>query len=77
MKAVFIAPPWSPVFTSDTKLDNSLLSIEDDQDADITSVENLPAFKLVGDNLDLYIRSWSETADHHAESKHFSCICNT
>ena len=67
-----IAPLWSPVFTTDTELDISLLSVEaNSQDANITSLENLPTFKLIGDNLALYIRPQSETADHHAESKHF------
>jgi len=67
-----VAPHGSPVFSTDSELDISFLSVEaDSQDSNIISVKNMPTFKLVGDNLDLYIRPRSETADHHAESKHF------
>ena len=76
-----IAPLWSPVtvFTTDTELNISLLSVEaDSQDANITPLGKLqlPTLKLIGDNFDSYIIPQSGTADHHAKSKHFSCICS-
>jgi len=56
----------------DTEPDILLSSVgADNQHSKIILLRNLPTFKLVGDNLDLYIRPRSETADYHAKSNHF------
>ena len=70
-------PHDSAVFTSTESEDGdeaSFLSFASYIERDLlleAPVINYPTFKLVIDNLDLYIRPRSETSERHAESKHF------
>jgi len=64
----------SVVFTSTESEDGnevSFLSFASCIERDLLLEAPVITFKLVIDNLDLYIRPRSETSEWHAESKHF------
>ena len=71
------APDYSHVFTS-TDSDGIRIWMNASFSSFIQSTLHcyslsfkLPTFKVVDDNLDLFIRPRTETSDHYADSKHF------
>ena len=68
-----IAPHYSTILTSesDKESDSSFASFLEANLICESLRKDRSTFKIIIDNLDLFIRPRSETSEHHAESKHF------
>lgn len=66
-------PPFSDISSIETASNNMSISYGDHDECDQGGLDSdkYPTFKLVGDNVDKYVKPRHETADKHASSLHY------